>query len=165
MTVKVHMAVLPLDVVAVIVALPLATLLTSPALFTETTEGLLDAQTTVWLVAFAGCTIAQSCLDVSAGDRKRDEKPMVVPGMLIVTPVAGTLWETAIVHVAVLLFDVFAVMVAVPTATAVTNPVLPPTVATAVLSEVQVTVLSVALLGNTNATSCFVSPIGTLAFV
>ena len=66
---------------------------------------------------------------------------------------------TVTVQVAVLLEPsaVFAVIVALPLDTAVTKPVLL-TVATEVLLLVQVTLLSVALLGVTVALSCKVCP-------
>ena len=53
-------AVRPLEVVAVIVAVPAETAVTTP-FDTVATELSLDVQTTVLLVAFAGVTVAVSC--------------------------------------------------------------------------------------------------------
>ena len=72
-------------------------------------------------------------------------------------PVTATLaFDTVTVQVAVL-FPAFAVIVAVPAATAVTLP--PLTVAIFVLLLLHVTVLSVALLGLTVAVSVVLSPV------
>ena len=57
--------------------------------------------------------------------------------------------------------SVVAVIVAVPTAFAVTSPV-PSTVAISLLLDVQVTFLFVALVGYTTAVSCFVA-LGAIA--
>src|SRR5687768_10866841 len=61
-TVMVEVAVLPWScVVTVIVAVPTATAVTSPELFTVATEVLLDDQLTFLFVALAGATVAVSC--------------------------------------------------------------------------------------------------------
>ena len=59
-TVTLAVAVRPLEVVAVIVAVPAETAVTTP-FDTVATELSLDVQTTVLLVAFAGVTVAVSC--------------------------------------------------------------------------------------------------------
>ena len=59
-TVTLAVAVSPLDVVAVIVAVPAETAVTTP-FDTVATELSLDVQTTVLFVAFAGVTVAVSC--------------------------------------------------------------------------------------------------------
>ena len=71
---------------------------------------------------------------------------------------------TVTVQVAVLLFTVVAVIVAVPSATAVTLP-LEETVATEVLFDFHVTVLSVAFEGATVAVSVDVPPTSRLSDV
>jgi hypothetical protein len=67
-------------------------------------------------------------------------------------------------QLAVLLFAVFAVIVAVPIFTPVTTPALD-TVATLVLDELHVTVLLSASAGETVAVSAVVLPISTTAVV
>jgi hypothetical protein len=131
------------------VALPAATPVTSPELFTVTTEVLSELQLTVLLVAFAGEIVAASCNVAFTA---------IVAGVgLILTLVTGVGALTVIVLVAILLPScVVTVMVALPVATPVTSPVLL-IVATDVLSELQLTVLLVASEGETVAVSCCIS--------
>jgi hypothetical protein len=130
-------AALPLlsSLVAVIVAVPADTAVTTPVELTAATAGLLDDQVTsrsVTIVLFASLTVAVSVV--------------VVPATrLFVAGVTMTLPTGAGVTVSVALPDfpsLVAVMVAVPGATAVTTP-LPDTVATNVLLELHVTTRSV----------------------
>jgi hypothetical protein len=121
---------LPSCVVTVIVAVPCATPLTNPLALTVATEVLLELQLTVLFVAFDGDTVAVNCVveptftDAVVGDT--------------LTPVTATVPTlTVIADVAVLLPScVVTVIVAVPCATPLTNP-LALTVATAVLLELQ----------------------------
>src|SRR4029077_6110584 len=156
-TVIAEVPLLPSDV-AVIVAEPAATPVTSPLPFTVATAVLLLAQVTTRpdsglpfasIGVAVNCTVAPCC--TLAGDG------------VTVTVATGTAF-TVIADVPLLPSDV-AVIVAVPTATAVTSP-LPSTVATAVLLLAQVTTrpdsgLPFASFGV--AVSCTVSPTTTLA--
>jgi len=147
---------LPLVVVTVIVAVPAATPVTKPLLFTVATPVLLDDQVTALLVALDGETVAVSCcVDPEAIDAEVG---------LTVTPVTATAL-TVIADVAVLLPSlVVTVIVALPAATAVTRPV-ELTVATEVLLDDQVTAVLVALLGAMVAVSCCVAPVANVADV
>lgn len=151
-TVIVEVAVLlPSCVVTVIVALPAATAVANPLVLMVATAVLLELYVTVLLVAFVGAIIEEySCVAPIARD--------VLDGV-IVMPVTGTLAAvTVIVEVAVLLPSwVVTVIVALPVEIAVIRPVAF-TVATAVLLEVQLTVLLVALAGAIVAVSCWVEP-------
>ena len=137
-------------------ALPAVTAVTSPVLFTVATDVLSELQLTVLLVAPDGETVALSCcvpLTLTLADIGLTLTP--------VTGITGTL--TVIMLVAVLLpsCDV-TVMFALPAVTAVTSPELF-TVATDVLSELQLTVLFVAPDGEIVAVSCCVPLTVTLA--
>jgi hypothetical protein len=140
-------AVKPFDVIAVMVTSPGETAVTTPADDTIATEGSEDPQITVRFVAFAGWTSATN-VTVSP------TASIICVAGVIVTPVgcikAGA--GTVIVLVAVKLFAVLAVIVAIPSPLAVTKPV-EDTVATAVLDDVQVTVRLAAFCGCTSAVS------------
>ena len=131
LTVMFELAVkLPLWVVAVIKAVPLATPVTTPELLTVAMAVLLEDQVTVLLVAVEGATVAV-----------RAEVPptlTVAEVGVTETPVTGIVTLlTVMVELAVKLpLWVVAVILAVPAATPVTTPELL-TVATAVLLEVQ----------------------------
>ena len=132
---------LPSAVVAVMVALPFATAVTTPLAFTVATAVLSEAQVTVLFVALSGNTMAVR-LPVCPGFSDR------VAGATL-NPVTEVLTSTA--QVAVLPPSaVVAVMMALPLATAVTTPVWS-TAATPVLLELQLTALLVALAGCTVA--------------
>src|SRR5205823_5425791 len=146
------------SLVAVMVAVPAATPVTSPLPFTRATAVLLlDQVTTRPLSGFplasfglaVSCTVAPCCTLAGEG--------------LTVTEATGTV-VTVTVDVPLLPSDV-AVIVADPTATAVTSP-LPSTVATEVLSLAQVITrpdngLPLASFGV--AVNCSVNPTCTLA--
>jgi hypothetical protein len=76
---------------------------------------------------------------------------------IISSVVVGIGALTVIILVAVLPSPVLAVIIAVPSATAETSPCIS-TIATDMLSEDHVTVLSVALLGRIVALSCLLPP-------
>ena len=137
----------PSAVVAVMVAVPSATAVTTPVLLTVTTFVSLLVHVTFLLVAFAGVTVADSVTVWLAALNE-----WVV--LLRVMPVAGIGIATVTSQVAERAVPslVVAVMVAVPSAMAVTTPVLL-TVATAVLLLVHVTLLLVAFVGVTVAVS------------
>ena len=142
LTVTSHAAVLlPSAVVTVMVALPAFTAVTVPSA-TVATCSLLLLHVTVWLVAFAGSTVAVSfSLPPSAS----------VNSVLVnVTPVTGTVCGafTVTLHSAVLPPSAVAVMVAVPAALAVTLPLLS-TSAISGLSLFHATVFVVASSGFT----------------
>jgi hypothetical protein len=115
---------------------------------------LFELQVTFLLVAFAGETVAVNCcvvptaLEAEVGDT--------------VTPVTRTFPVVTVIADVAVLFPswVVTVIVALPVATPVTTP-LEFTVATAVLFELQVTVLFEAFAGATVAVSCVVEPAAT----
>lgn len=145
-TVTVQDAVLlPSAVVTVIVAVPTASAVIVP-LLTLAMFALLLLQEMFLFVASEGVTVA---VNVSVPPTES-----VVEVLLRLTPVTGTVTVTA--QVADLLPAV-AVIVAEPPATAVTLP-FASTVATASLLLFQVTVLSVALEGDTVAVRVSVAP-------
>lgn len=158
-TVTAQMAVLlPSWVVTVTVAVPAATAVTRPLVFTVAIAVLLDDQLTVLLVALLGAMVAVSCCVPPT------ETDAVVG--IMVTPVTGMLVAlTVIADVAVRALSlVVAVIVAVPAAIAVTKPdVL--TVATAVLLDDHVTPVTVAFDGTSVAVSCCVPFTARLALV
>ena len=153
-TVTVHWAdrLVPSAVVAVIIAEPLETAVTTPLLLTVATAVLLLVHVTFLFEALEGVTEA-----VSVAVWPEAVSVSVVLSSVI--PVAGTGMATVTAHVAVRFVPsaVFTVMVAVPLALAVTTPVLL-TVATAVLLLVHVTVLFEVLEGVTVAVSVAVWP-------
>jgi hypothetical protein len=154
-TVTVQVAVLlePSAVVAVIVTMPPDTAVTRPVLLTVATDVLLLLHVTLLLVALLGVTVADSC-------RVWPLLVNVADVWLRVMPVAGTGMFTVTVQV-VVLFEpsaVVAVIVTMPPDTAVTRPVLL-TVAMEVSLLVHVTLLLVALLGETVADNCRVWPL------
>ena len=117
-----------------------------------------ESQLTDVLVAFVGSTDAMSCILLPT--LKADIGIL----HLNVTPVTGTV-ETVITDVAAKPPScVVAVIAAVPAATAVTIP-LESTVTTGGLSEVHLTVLSVAFIGNTVGINSFLLPIPKCAVV
>lgn len=120
-------------------AVPSATAVTVPP-FTVATEVSLELHVTVLLVALEGATVAVS-VSVLPASRSRLELLREIPVGLMISGLSTT--ETATVAVRPL--EVFAVMVAVPFATAVIVP--PATVATEVLLEDHVTDLLVASEG------------------
>ena len=158
-TVMAQVAVLlPSWVVTVMVAVPAATAVTRPLVFTVAIAVLLDDQLTVLLVALLGAMVGVSCWVPPTATE-------AVVG-LMVTPVTGTLVVlTVIADVAVKALSlVVAVIVAVPAATAVTKPEVL-TVATAVLLDDQVTPVTVAFDGTSVAVSCCVALTARLAVV
>ena len=135
------------------VAVPADTPVTRPVLFTVATRVLFELQVTVLFVAFEGKTVAVSCCVAFT-------ETVAVAGITL-TPVIGTVTVMTLVAI----FPpscVVTVMVALPCARPVTRPVLF-TVATDVLSELQVTVLLVASNGKTVAVSCCVEFTETVA--
>ena len=148
------MAVLPFEVVAVIVAVPVPTAVTVP-LLTFATASLLDDHVTVLSVAFAGATVAV-------------RSPVSPTWSLrlvgaIVTPVGFTMLVfslTVTFTVAVRLLCVVAVIVAVPLLTPLITP--PETVATEASLVVHLTDLLVAFEGATVAVTDALSPSRTV---
>lgn len=139
-----HVAVFPpSSVVTVIVAVPAATGETTPP-ETVTIALLLLVHDTFWFVAFVGAIVA-----VSVAVAPPTTKPRLV--VLRLTLVTETIFAvTVTAHVAVLLpSTVVTEMVAAPVEMAVTTP--PVTVAMDLSELVQVTVLSVAVVGATVA--------------
>ena len=147
LTVTVQVADFP-PAVAVMVAEPMATAVTFPLESTVALDVLLLVQVTVLSSALSGLTVAVS---VSLAPISR-----VSSVLLRVTEATGT-GLTVTLQVA-LESPAWAVMVAVPLATAVTFP-LESTVALDVSLLVQVTVLSVAFSGRTVAVSVSDAPI------
>jgi hypothetical protein len=132
----------PSTVVTVIVAVPVVTPVTTPEVLTEATEGLLEVQVTLWLVAFEGEMYAVRVSGV----------PIMTFAWVMFsdTPITFTLL-TVIVDVAVKPPSaVLTVIVAVPTETADISPA-ELTVATALLLEDQVTDWFAAFAGVTTA--------------
>ena len=135
---------LPSAVVAVIVALPAATAVTVPLFETVATEVLLEVHVTVLFAASLGVTVAV--------------RLPVAPTLSVSVVGLSVMPVTAIVWVLTLTLQVLlkppsavvAVIVALPTATAVTVPLIE-TVAMELLLEVYVMLLFVALLGVTVA--------------
>jgi hypothetical protein len=134
----------PSVVVALIVAVPTPTEVTFPLLSTVATEGLLLVQLSTEFVASLGVIVAISCA-VSGNVSVR---------LFSLRAIDVTLFTTVTWHDAVKLVPsvVFAIMVALPGATGVTRPLLD-TVTMAGLLDIHVTVLLVALLGETVAIS------------
>jgi hypothetical protein len=136
---------LPDAVVTVIVAVPVATGVTTPSVLTMATPVLLLDQVTFWFVAFDGVIVATR-VSVAPPTAK------VTLSWFRLTPFTAT--DAALIvtlHDAVLLPSaVVTVMVAVPAATGVTTPLL--TVATLVLVLDQVTFVLVAFEGVIVAT-------------
>jgi hypothetical protein len=151
-TVTAQVAVLaPSCVVAVIVAVPAAMAVTKPEVFTIAMAVLPELHVTVLLVAFAGRTVAVNWLVPPA-----TMEAVVGLTLTLVTAIGAAV--TVMADVAVKLpYCVVAVIVEVPTATALTNP-LELTVATEVLPELHITVLSVAVVGATVAVNWLVAP-------
>ena len=134
---------LPSAVVTVMVAVPLLTAVMTPLVLTVATAVLLELHVTFLFVAVAGATVATiDAVDVSSMDK-------LTADLSTDTPLTGVVTVTATVAV-LLPSAVVTVMVAVPLPTAVMSPLLL-TVATAVLLELQVTALFVAVAGATVA--------------
>ena len=160
-TVKLHDArkLVQSEVFAVIVAEPADFAVTTPLLSTVATLLLLVDQVTALFVVLFGSTVAVSCI----------VSPSIISALLLSSEIEVARTElclTVTEHEALRLLPsvVLAVMVALPTAFAVTNPLLL-TVATELLLVVQVTVLFVVLLGSTVAVSCIVFPLPNSALV
>ena len=151
-TVTMQLAVLlSSSVVTVMVAVPSFTPLTNPSLFTVATSVLLLAHVTFLFVALEGVTVALSCVS----------SPSFTSGFpTMLTPLTGifcSLLVTVTAHVAVWFPSAVTVIVASPGATAVTFPLLS-TVATLSLLLSHVTLLFVAVEGDTVALRFVVSP-------
>ena len=146
LTVTSQVAVLPFAVVTVMVAVPTPTAVTVPFV-TIATFVLEDAQVKVLSVVSAGATVAV----------KVSLPPLIKERLFLfrLTPDARTLTVTS--QVAVLPFAVVTVIVAVPAPTAVTVPFT--TVATLVLEDVQVKLLSVVSTGATVAVKVSLPPL------
>jgi hypothetical protein len=138
-----------LEVLAVIVAVPLATGVTLPLELTFATLVLLELHVTVLLVALLGDTVAVNVTDA-------DEPLSVYEVLFNLTLVGAMASFTVTVQVDVFPLEVVAVMVAVPSPTAVILPEL--TLATLVLEELQLTV-EVASAGFMVAVKVSVSPV------
>ena len=147
-TVTLTAAVLPLLLLAVMVAVPKPTALTIP-LETVATEVLLELQVRVLLVALLGETVAVRVWEEPVPIKFRLD-------LFRLTPVT-VMGFTVTLQLAVLPLLLLAVMVAVPKPTALTTPL--ETVATEVLLELQVRVLLVALLGETVAVRVWEEPV------
>ena len=145
-TVTSHVAVLPLAVVTVIVAVPAPTAVILPFV-TVATFSLEEAQERVLSVVSSGSIVA---IKVSFSPLRRDSVPL-----FSVTPEARTVTVTS--HVAVLPLAVVTVIVAVPAPTAMTVPFS--TVAIFTSEVLQVRVLSVVLSGAIVAISVSLSPL------
>jgi len=137
LTVTAQVALNPLNVDAVIVAVPGATPVTTPAVVTVATAGLLLIHVTVLLLALAGNTVAMSV--------SLPPTPIEVVDLFKVMPV-GLINTTVTTQVADNPLKVVPVMVAVPADTPVTTPAVV-TVATPGALLTQVTVLFNALAG------------------
>ena len=100
----------------------------------------------------------------TVADKGNDEptETVLLPDGLSVMPVIAS-DVTVILHVAVLLFEAVTVITAVPVPTAVTRPLFV-TVATLVLLDDHVTVLSVALFGEIVSYKFNTSPTIIVAF-
>ena len=146
LTVTSQVAVLPFAVVTVIVAVPAPTAVTVPFV-TIVTFVLEDAQVKVLSVVSAGATVAV----------KVSLLPLISERLFLfkLTPDASTLTVTS--QVAIFPFAVVTVIVAVPAPTAVTVPFT--TVATLVLEDTQVKVLSVVSAGVTEAVKVSLLPL------
>ena len=155
-TVRSQLAIFPLSTeIALMVDVPGAMAVMVPSL-TVATAVLLLNQITFLFVAFSGITV-----DVSVSVSPVFSVAVV---WFSVTPVTGTEVTTVTAQVSVLLPScVVTVMVAVPTAMAVTVPLF--TVAMAVLLLDQVTFLFVAFSGSTVGVSVSVSPMPIVVVV
>jgi hypothetical protein len=142
---------LPSTVVTVIVADPTPIAVTKPDVFTVAIVVSDDDQETAMLVALLGTTVAVNCL-VPLGVRE------ALVGSTLTPVTAFGVATTVIAAVAVLPpSTVVTVIVAEPTATAVTKPD-PVTVAIEESDDDQETAVFVALLGATVAVNCLVPP-------
>ena len=152
LTVTVHVAVrfVPSAVVAVMVAVPLLTAVTTPSLLTVATPVSLLVHVTLVLLTLDGVTVAVSVAVSPAAAKLR---------LVLLSEMPVALMSTVTVHVAVRFVPsaVVAVMVAVPLPTAVTTPSLL-TVATPMSLLVHVTLVLLALDGVTVAVRVAVWP-------
>ena len=145
-TVTLHVTVLS-PAFAVMVAVPSLTAVTLPS-FTVATASLEEVHVAALSVALSGLMVAVM-VAVSPSFNSSEVWSRVIE-------VTATNFALTFTSQTAVLPPAFAVMVAEPSFTAVTTPSF--TVATAVLEELQVTVLSVALLGLTVALMLDVSP-------
>ena len=123
---------------------------------TSAIDGSDDIHVIVLSVALAGDTVAVRVIVVPVS--------ITIFASFSDTPVTGITGSlTVTIHIAVLPFDVVTVIAAVPAFFAFTMP--PDTVATVVSDDAQVTVLSVALLGDIVAVSVDVFPISSVSAV
>lgn len=150
-TLTVQFAVFPFTVLTVMVVAPSLTAVTLPELFTVATDEFEVDHVTVLFVALEGDIVA--------------DRVYVLPSPVKVTDVFDkltfvglTVVSTVTMQVAVFPFTVFAVIVAIPSPTAVTLPELF-TVATDEFEVDHVTVLVVALEGDTVADKVYVLPL------
>ena len=154
-TFTVHLALNPFTVVAVIVAVPMSSPVTTPSLFTEATFSSLLVHVTVLSAELPGDTVAV----------KDKVSPNSILSLVLLSEIdVGTAVAafTVTVQLALKPFTVVAVIFAVPAPVPVTTPSLF-TTATFSLLLVHVTVLSVALFGDTVAVKVKFSPTSILA--
>jgi hypothetical protein len=149
---------LPSTVVTAMVAVPFAILVTNPVDETVATDGVLLVQVTSLFVALAGSMVAVNC-SVAPVSKARlvlfnDTPVMEIVGIVTVTSQVVFFLPSAVVTV----------MVVVPFAMPVTNPV-DETVATGGALLSQVTSLFVALAGNIVAVNCSVAPVSRARLV
>ena len=158
LTVIVSVAVkLPSAVVAVIIACPALPAVTKPEELTDATAVLLEDQVTDWFVALLGATVARSW-SVPPTVRVLLDSFSVTPVTETVVGALLTVMVSEAVRVPFVVSSAVAVIFADPAATAVTRPEEESTVATAGLSEDQVTAEFVAPFGATVAVSWSVPP-------
>ena len=145
---------------AVIVASPFTTAVTTP-FTTVATSSFELVHVTVLFVALLGNTVAVNFF-VSPTVSVASVSLNVISVTATSSSFGSSTFSTVTLQVAVL-FPAVAVIIASPSATAVTTPFA--TVATSSFELVHVTVLFVALLGNTVAVNFFVSPTVSVASV
>jgi hypothetical protein len=149
LTVTIQFAVLfPSSVVTVIVAVPTDIAFTSPPVLTDTTAVLLLLHITFLLEALAGDIVADNCcvaFTIKEAEIGFTDTPVTGTGFTVTTQFA-VLFPSCVVTV----------IVAVPTALAVTSP-LALTVATELLLVLHITFLLEALAGDIVADNCCVA--------
>ena len=147
-TLTVHLATYPPSLVcAEIIAAPFPTAVTRPFALTFAALVLLDVHVMLLLLALLGDTVAS----------RRYSSPLfrLSEVLFSLTPVTSTFFTTVTLHFAMKPpSTVTAIITAEPAETPVTTPSVV-TVATLVLLEVQLTLLSVAVLGTTVAVSVY----------
>ena len=156
LTVHVAFTLLPSFAFAVIVAVPFATAVTFPLLSTVATPGLLDVHSTALFVAFVGATVAFKVVVAPL----LVNVAVVLSNVIFVTFMTSGCISTVTVHVAFtsLSSSAVAVIIAVPSATAVTFPFWS-IFAISLLLDVHFTSLIVALSGITVAVRVVVAPL------